>query len=143
MRPARVPLVDCRRLAGRFAFVVALVLASVAFVPPARAANDPKLVWKTLETAHFRINYYSTEEEVATHVANLAEGIYGRLLPAVGWAPSEKTEVLLTDQTDSANGSATALPYDAVRLNVTAPDDMSPLGDVDDWYLELVTHEYT
>ena len=23
------------------------------------------------------------------------------------------------------------------------PEDMSPLGDVDDWYLELVTHEYT
>jgi hypothetical protein len=130
-------------LSGRFAFVVALVLASVAFVPTARAANDPKLVWKTLETAHFRINYYSTEDEVAAHVATLAEGIYGRLVPAVGWAPSEKTEVLLSDQTDSANGSATALPYDAVRLNVTAPDDMSPLGDVDDWYLELVTHEYT
>ena len=75
--------------------------------------------------------------------ATLAESIHARLVPAVGWAPSEKTEILLSDQTDSANGSATALPYDAVRLNVTAPDDMSPLGDVDDWYLELVTHEYT
>ncbi len=127
----------------RFAFLVAVVVASVAYVPRAFAANDPKLVWKTLETEHFRINYYSTEDEVAAHVATLAESIHVRLVPAVGWAPSEKTEILLTDQTDSANGSATALPYDAVRLNVTAPDDMSPLGDVDDWYLELVTHEYT
>ncbi len=127
----------------RFAFLVALFVASVAHVPRARAANDPRLLWKTLETAHFRINYYSTEDEVAQHVATLAESIYGRLVPAVGWAPSEKTEILLTDQTDSANGSATALPYDAIRLNVTAPDDMSPLGDVDDWYVELVTHEYT
>jgi hypothetical protein len=126
-----------------FAFLVALVVASVGLVPTARAANDPRLVWKTIETEHFRINYYSTEDDVAAHVATLAESIHTRLVPAVGWAPSEKTEVLLTDQTDSANGSATALPYDAVRLNVTAPDDMSPLGDVDDWYLELVTHEYT
>ena len=126
-----------------FAFLVAVVVASVAYTPCARAANDPGLLWKTLETEHFRINYYSTEDDVAAHVASLAEAIHSRLVPAIGWAPSEKTEILLTDQTDSANGSATALPYDAVRLNVTAPDDMSPLGDVDDWYLELVTHEYT
>jgi hypothetical protein len=130
-------------LARRFAFFVAFFLASVVLVPHARAANDPKLLWKTLETKHFRINYYSGEDEVANHVATLAESIYARLVPAVGWAPHGMTEVVLADQTDSANGSATALPYDAVRLNVTAPDDMSPLGDVDDWYLELVTHEYT
>ncbi len=118
-------------------------MALVASAPRARAANDPKLVWKTLETEHFRINYYSTEDEVAQHVATLAEAIHARLVPAVGWAPSEKTEIVLNDQTDSANGSASALPYNTMRLNVTAPDDMSPLGDVDDWYLELVTHEYT
>jgi Tol biopolymer transport system component len=127
----------------RFAFLVAVVVASVAYVPRARAAGDPKLVWKTLETEHFRVNYYSTEDEVAAHVATLAESIHARLVPAVGWAPSEKTEIVLGDQTDGANGSATALPFDAVHLNITAPDDMSPLGDVDDWYLELVTHEYT
>ena len=126
----------------RFAFLVAIV-ASFAYAPGARAANDPKLLWKTIETAHFRIDFYSTEDDVAKHVAALAEAIHERLVPAVGWAPSEKTEIALTDQTDGANGSATALPYDAVRLNVTAPDDMSPLGDVDDWYVELVTHEYT
>ena len=42
-----------------------------------------------------------------------------------------------------ANGSATALPYNTIRLFITAPDDISPLGDYDDWYLELITHEHT
>ena len=132
-----------RRL-SLLAFVLA-VFALAAGVRDARAANNPKLLWKTIETKHFRINYYSTEDEVAAHVATLAESIYGRLVPVVGWPPTTdaKTEIALVDQTDSANGSATALPYDAITLYVTAPDDMSPLGDVDDWYLELVTHEYT
>jgi hypothetical protein len=133
-------------LARRFVAYLAAALAALALLVhghAARAAGDPKLLWKSLETAHFRITYYSTEEEVAQRVATLAESIYLRLLPAVGWAPSERTEVVLTDQTDSANGSATALPYDAITLFVTAPDDMSPLGDVDDWYLDLVTHEFT
>jgi hypothetical protein len=131
-------------LLRRLALVVfAYAACALALARPAIAANDPKLLWKTIQTAHFRINYYSTEDAVAEHLATLAEAIYTRLVPAVGWPPGEITEIALTDQTDSANGSATALPYDAIRLNVTAPDDMSPLGDVDDWYLELLTHEYT
>jgi hypothetical protein len=132
--------VRSRCAAGCAVFLLALVLCPSR---DARAANDPKLAWRSFETAHFRVTYYSTEDEVAERIGDLAEDIYKRLVPAIGWPPSERTEILLTDQTDSANGSATALPFDAVRLNVTAPDDMSPLGDIDDWYLELVTHEYT
>ena len=127
----------------RFGLFFAAIAGLLAVSPVARAVSDPKLLWKTTETPHFRITYYSTEDEVAEHVATLAEDIYQRLVPAVGWVPGEKTELLLADQTDSANGLSSALPYNTVVLNVTAPDDMSPLGDVDDWYLELVTHEYT
>ncbi|HXX68028.1 MAG TPA: BamA/TamA family outer membrane protein [Polyangiaceae bacterium] len=126
------------RLAAAF-----VALAFLLRAPSASAAADPRLLWKSIETPHYRINYYSTEDEVAEHIATLAESIYARLLPAIGWAPSERIEVVLTDQTEAANGSATALPYDAITLYVTAPDDMSPLGDVDDWYLELLTHEST
>ncbi len=124
-------------------FALAILLFVAFAARPTRAANDPDLAWFSIKTTHFTINYHSGEELIARHVADLAESIYTRLTPAVGWEPSERTEIVLTDSTDSANGSAGALPYNAVHLYVTAPDDMSPLGDVDDWYLELLTHEYT
>lgn len=125
-------------------FVAPLFLFLLVLWPRAtQAANDPRLSWHTLETEHFRITYPSQTEDVARHVADLAEAIHTRLAPVLDWHPGERTEVLLADQTDSANGSATALPYNAVTLNVTAPEDMSPLGDVDDWYQALITHEYT
>ncbi|MEO7112572.1 MAG: hypothetical protein ABI183_19155, partial [Polyangiaceae bacterium] len=125
-------------------FLALLVLASVlVWSPYAHAANDPNLVWQTLESPHFRISFYSGEEEIARHVADLAEDINARLVPVLGWQPKEKVEISLNDQTDSANGFTSAAPYNAIRLFVTAPDDLSPLGDVDDWYQELVTHEYT
>jgi len=151
----------------RFVLLSTLVLVVTLRATAAHATDDPKLLWKSIETPHFRITYYSTEDEVAEHVATIAESIYERLAPAVQTrtcapgtvsvlsvaqcgSPLDRandggplTDILLTDQTDGANGSATALPYNAIRLYVTAPDDMSPLGDVDDWYLELVTHEYT
>jgi len=126
-----------------YALLTATVVALLAWSGAARAANDPSLVWHSLETPHFRITYYSGEAEIAQHVADLGEAINARLVPVIGWQPSQRTEIVLMDQTDSANGSATAVPYDAITLYVTAPTDLSPLNDVDDWYQELVTHEYT
>ena len=120
-----------------------VVLVLLGWAASARAANDPSLVWHTLETPHFRITYYSGEAEIAQHIADLGEEINARLVPVLGWKASQRTEIVLTDQTDSANGSATAIPYDAITLYITAPSDNSALGDVDDWYQELVTHEYT
>ncbi len=124
------------------AALVTLVLVLGASAP-ARAVSDPTLSWYTIETPHFRITYHSGIEPVAQHVANVCEGIYATMSAAVGWTPGEPTEIILSDFSESANGSAGALPFSAIRLIVTAPEDMSPLGDVDDWFLELVTHEYT
>jgi Tol biopolymer transport system component len=105
--------------------------------------SDPSLAWYTIETPHFRVTYHSGIEEVANHVASVAESIHSNMAAHVGWEPKEPVDILLTDSSESANGFSTALPYNAIQLWVTAPEDLSPLGDVDDWYLELVTHEYT
>lgn len=129
---------------ARLRVLAALAIALAVLLDGERAhAGDPYLRWYTLETPHFRINYSGGLEHSAQRIANLGESIYARLVPQLGWAPRERTELLLTDDTDSANGSSGALPYSAIRLYVTAPDDMSPLGDYDDWLDELLTHEFT
>jgi Tol biopolymer transport system component len=132
-----------RRLLAPALVVLLAVAALLARPAPARAANDPDLAWYSIETPHFRITYHSGLEELAQHVANVAEGISDTMELHMGWQTRERTELLLADYSEAANGSATALPYNAMRLLVTAPEDMSALGDVDDWYLTLVTHEHT
>jgi hypothetical protein len=126
-----------------FALLLALALAIVCASPRANAAADPHLTYHTIHTKHFNVTYESQSREVGEHVAAIAEDIFDEMTRDVGWIPAGRTEILLQDPVDAANGSASALPYNAVRLLITAPDDLSPLGDVDDWYLELVTHEYT
>ena len=124
--------------------VIACVLVALLARPrDAGAVSDPTLLWQTFETAHFRIHHHKGLEKVAKRVAEVAEDVHARLVGPMGWAPKEFTNIVLTDDTDFANGSATALPYNTVRLFVTAPDDLSPLNDYDDWQLELITHEYT
>jgi hypothetical protein len=106
-------------------------------------AGDPYLRWYTVKTPHFRIHYHAGLEGLAQRTANLAESVHGRLVPALSWKPREITHIVITDDTDSANGSASTLPYNQVHMYASAPDDMSVLGDYDDWLGELVTHEYT
>lgn len=106
-------------------------------------AGDPRLEWYTVSTAHFRINFHGGLEPLAQRAAVLGESVYQTLGAQLDQRPSELVEILLTDDSDFANGSAGAVPFDAIRLFATAPDDMSPLGDYDDWLNELITHEYT
>ncbi len=120
------------------------MLALAALIAPRAArAGDPDLDWWTLETDHFRIHYARGLEPIASRVADLAEVVYVRVGDGLGYAPRSRTELVITDDTDDANGSATSLPYNTIRLFVSAPGDLSVLNDYDDWYLDLITHEFT
>lgn len=122
----------------------ALLPIALALCPArALAQQDPRLQWQTLETPHFHIHFYQDMEPVARRVGDIAEGVYQRLSGPMGWSPRQRTEVVLSDVTDDANGSATAIPFNTVRLFLTAPDDLSPLNQHDDWLTTLVTHEFT
>ena len=120
----------------------ALVVALAAW-PREALAGDPDLAWRTIETQHFIITYYTQEERLARHLALVAEAAHAKLAPLLDHTPKRKVHILLTDDTDDSNGSATVLPYPVMSLFATAPDDRSELNDYDDWLSALVTHEYT
>jgi hypothetical protein len=136
-----------RRRRPRFSlfFWCALLAPFVLVFGGARVAHagDPYLRWSTITTPHFRVHFHSGIERVAQRVATIAERAHSNLVPQLGWSPRVPTDVVLSDDSDSANGLAYGLPYNTIRLFVTAPEDMSALEDYDDWHVELVTHEYT
>jgi hypothetical protein len=109
---------------------------------PARA-GDPWVPWRTVTTPHYHVHFHAGIEDIAQRVATVAEDVYERLSPELGHRPEGHTEIVLNDGTEDANGFAYALPYPTVDLYASAPDDMSTLGDYDDWVTELVTHELT
>ena len=120
----------------------AALLAALLAAAPARAQQDPRLQWQTLQTPHFNIHFYQDMEPVARRVADISEGVAARLAGPLGWSPQGRTEIVLSDVSDDANGSATAIPFNTVRLFLTAPDDLSALSQHEDWLTTLVTHEY-
>jgi hypothetical protein len=133
--------VIARALARRALAVLALGACLLA--PRSARAGDPYVHWYTLKSAHFHLHFHAGLERVAQKAANVAEDVYERIVPALGWKPDEIIELVLTDEANDANGFASTLPYSHITLFVTAPNDMSGLGDYDDWLTELITHEFT
>jgi hypothetical protein len=120
------------------AAAAALACATIARPQP----YDPSFRWRTIETPHFRVHHHQGEEDLAQDVAREAERAHARLAPRLGWAPAGRTEVVLSDDVDDANGSATPLPYNTMRLYAVPPSSGSVLQDYRDWLRQLVQHEY-
>jgi hypothetical protein len=104
---------------------------------------DLRTRYRTIETEHFVIHYHEPLSVVARRVAAILERAHANLSLLLGEGSTRlKVQVALTDGSESANGSATALPVNTIRLFATAPSDLSALGDFDDWLTLLVIHEH-
>ena len=118
-------------------------LAGSAPSPVSAASYNPELTWRTLTTEHFRIHFHGGEERLADETAQLAEEIWAEMTEELRWSPRLKTELVLVDNTDSANGYAMTLPMNTIVIYVTAPYEDSTLSHYEDWTDGILTHEYT
>lgn len=107
------------------------------------ASYDPDLTWRTLSTEHFQIHFHGGEEQLAEEMAVIVELVYDKMTKELDWEPKEPTEVVLIDNTDSANGYAQYLPRNTIVIYVTAPESTTTLSLYEDWNDAIFTHEYT
>jgi hypothetical protein len=105
--------------------------------------HPPSLVYHTLRTPHFDITYHDPLGEQAQRLAAAAEHVNSILSRSLQFTSSARTQILLTDDEDDANGVAAVVPRNEIHLLAASPSDLSPLGDYDDWTTLLITHEYT
>lgn len=119
------------------------VNANPVFEPRSVGMHIPVSEWRTIETESFSIHFPVSLEPTAQYVARLAEQRHPVLQERLQWAPKHKTVVVITDDYDTANGWATPLPFNAVRLFMFTPDDVQQLESFSDWQALLFEHEYT
>src|SRR5437764_1042693 len=106
-------------------------------------ALDPRFVWETLDTPHFEVHYHQGTYRYAQRVARAAELSYQRLVPLLDHVPDGRTHIVVQDDTDFANGSASPILYNLIHAYAPPPDARSTLADFDDNVYELISHEYT
>ncbi len=119
-----------------------LLLVTITFLSSA-FAGDPDVVYRTLRTENFNIHYEEPLEYTARLTASLAEEIHNDICVIFNWKVKKKVEVVITDNTDSANGSASVFGKPVIRMYATAPALESALQNYDHWLRALFVHEYT
>jgi hypothetical protein len=122
---------------------VAAALAVIAVsAAGARAQLDPRGDWRTLTTEHFRVHFTPALEEQGRRAAANAERAYAILARELT-PPRGPIDVVLADNVDFSNGSATVFPTNRIVLYAQPPVDVSSLRFYDDWNQLLLTHELT
>ncbi|MBL1278522.1 MAG: PD40 domain-containing protein [Ectothiorhodospiraceae bacterium] len=120
-----------------------ILTSFTANISIAALSQDPSLNWQTLYTEHFEIHFHDGEKTLANKVGSIAESAHTRLSKELNWAPHKRTQVILTDRFDFANGSATPVPRNQMNLIVSPPSGTNVISDYDNWLELLIIHEYT
>lgn len=125
---ARAALVSCL-------IVLAAADASAQF-------GVPYAKYRTFESPHFILTFETGLEVYASRVAIQAETAYGLLEHTYGPAPRGKIRIVIVDQGDLFNGSATPSPTNRIIVFAHTPvdDDLFYTGDPVEL---LATHELT
>ena len=108
----------------------------------AQPLADPRLDWSSADSAHFRVHYRSTQRAQAQAVARAAEKVYPRVTQALAWQPRGRTEIVVYNEFDIANGFTTPLPFNLIGVFLTPPDE-GELLDNSAWLDLLLVHEFT
>ncbi|MBZ5559578.1 MAG: BamA/TamA family outer membrane protein [Acidobacteriia bacterium] len=130
---------------GRRLISALLVSAAAFHGASARAASlfDPALRFRALRTPHFVIYFHQGEDRMAGRLAVIAENAWQALQQPLGVKPPPLTHVVLADQTEQPNGTATPVPYNTIVINAVWPAGSEFIGNLDDWLRLAFTHEFT
>ncbi len=121
-----------------FAAIVLLCCAETALAIGPNPADD----WKSAETPHFRVHYRADLRARAERVAAVAERVYPRITQQLKWEPRGRTEVVVFDEFDLANGFSSPLPFNTLGIFLASPDD-GELLDNSAWLELVIAHEFT
>src|SRR5690242_12820252 len=122
--------------------LLASALVSVCAMGQAAAqVVDPALRFRVMRTDHFAVYFHQGEERMAERLTVIAEETWRALQRPLGITPPRLTHVVLADQSESANGYATPVPYDTIVIYPVWPAGVE--WDFEDWLRLAFTHEFT
>ena len=124
--------------------VLALALLAIGSQAAiAAVTHDSVLTWHTLRGEHFTVHYHDGAEARAREVMAIAERVHARLTPVFGWTPKEPTEIVVSDEFDLSQGSASPFPANRIEISLAPPDVLESLEAYADWLELVIQHEYT
>jgi hypothetical protein len=110
------------------------------WISPLGAQVSPHADWRTIATRHFYVHFTPPLEPLARRIAGDAERAYEQLAKELH-PPRGKIDVVISDDVDFSNGSATPYPTNRIVIYANPPVNESALRYTNDWGQLVVTHE--
>lgn len=108
----------------------------------AGAANYPAhWKWQQIETEHFKVIFPQQLLADGKLYADAAERAYTTLQSVFTEGPTSRIPILISDNTDLSNGSATFLPYPLIIAIPALPIPTDSIAHYQDWAYDLMIHE--
>jgi Tol biopolymer transport system component len=102
------------------------------------------LPWRTIETERFVFHYPTELETWTRELASHADAIADAAEHVVGYKPPGKTQVVVDDPYEIANGMAwPIIGSPVINLWAVPPDPREDIGEFRGWGETLLSHEYT
>lgn len=125
----------------RRSWLRALCLTTLLLAPvPSLAQLVPHDAWRTITTEHFRVHFTPPLETTARQAAAHAEAAW-RALSTELRPPRGRIDLVVADNVDFTNGSATPFPTNRIIVYATPPTASRSLRFYDDWSELVITHE--
>jgi hypothetical protein len=121
---------------------LAIALVVTLCAPPKASAQDPSEHWREIHTIHFRVVFTPPLEDQARRAAVSAERAYAALARELV-PPRGTIDIVLSDNVDFTNGSATPFPTNRILLYAHPPIDVQTLRFYGDWNALVIQHELT
>jgi hypothetical protein len=96
--------------------------------------------WRTIATEHFRVHFTPPLEEAAQRAASQAEVAWQELSAELR-PPRGVIDLVIADNVDFTNGSATPFPTNRIVIYASPPTASRSLRFYDDWTELVITHE--
>lgn len=125
----------------RFFLPITAIFGLAAGPTQAAGLYDPALQWSTITTPQFRVHYPDDTRALAIRVGRMAEAESDALARLFAFKLEGMVDIVLSDNSDFANGSAQVLPRNTIRLFLSAPTELTGLSSYEDWLRILVIHE--
>lgn len=117
-----------------------LALLILLTLPQPASGQSPHRAHRTIGTEHFQVHFEEHLEPLARRAAASAERAYTRLSSELV-APRGPIDLVVSDNVDFANGSATVFPSNRIVVYAHPPIESAALRFTDDWIDMVVTHE--
>ena len=129
-----------RHLTKYFFYVLLVFFCTTTIRAQDYVVNHPELIWKTIETDHFRVHYHQGAERTANIVAKIAEEVHPHITGLYQYTPDTKVDFIIKDVQDYANGAAYFFDN---KVEIWAENLDYVLRGTHNWLRDVVTHEYT